>query len=88
MAAESAVKTMSLYYESLDSVARKRYNEKLMYSKGTKSLPDPFALSDGWSDSPRGWPDISFGDIYVYLVQPGSYTKEEPKAYKFLEAYR
>lgn len=89
MAAESAVKGMSLHYKSLDSVARKRYIEKLMYSKGTKSLPDPFALSDGWSDSPHGWPDITFGDIYVYLIHtPGSYTKEELKAYKSLEAYR
>jgi len=89
MAAESAVRTMSTYYKSLDLVAKKRHDEKLKYSKGTESLPDPFSLSDGWSESPSGWPDVSFGDIYLYLIHtPGSYTEEELKAYKSLEAFK
>lgn len=89
MAAESAVKTMSLYYKSLDSVAKKRYIEKLTFSKGTESLPDPYSLLNGWSESPSGWPDITFGDIYIYLIHtPGSFTNEELKAYKSLDAYK
>ena len=68
MVAESAVRTMSTYYKSLDLVAKKRYDEKLKYSKGNGSLPDPFSLSDGWSESPNSWPGISFGDIYLNLI--------------------
>ncbi len=89
MAAVSTFKTMSAYFKSLDNAAKKCYLEKLKYAKGTQSLPDAFSLSNGWSDSPRSWPDITLGDIFLYLIHtPGSYTKEELKAYKSLEAYR
>eukprot|EP00795_Rhopilema_esculentum_P004077 gene4077-20257_t len=67
---------------------RKHYNEKLTFSEGAESLPDPYALLHGWSESPSDWPDITFGDIYVYLVHtPGNFTSEELKAYKSLDAY-
>ena len=57
MAVESSV---SKYYRSLDLVAKKRYKEKLSYSKGTKTLPNPYAFSDGWSENPN----IALGDIF------------------------
>eukprot|EP00795_Rhopilema_esculentum_P011716 gene11716-84_t len=64
-------------------------NDKLKYARGTKCLPDPYQLNFGWSDSPRNWPDITFGDIFMYLIEtPGSSTREEMKAYKSLEAYK
>ena len=88
MATESIRKSMSLYYKSLDSVAKQRYNEKLTFSEGAESLPDPYALLHGWSESPSDWLDITFGDIFVYLIHtPGSFTSEELKAYKSLDAY-
>jgi hypothetical protein len=35
------------------------------------------------------YPDLTFGDIYLYLIDtPSIYTKESMKAYKSLEAYR
>ena len=54
MATKSAEQSTSLYYKSLDSVAKQRYKEKLMFSKGTESLPDPYSLLNGWSESPSG----------------------------------
>eukprot|EP00794_Sanderia_malayensis_P010210 gene10210-11259_t len=54
-------------------------------------LRNPYNITGGWSDSPRNWSDVNFGDINIvmYLVDtPGSYTKEELKAYKSLEIYK
>lgn len=48
----------------LNSTARNHYLEKLRYERDTKILP--VQLIDGWIDSPRNWPDITFGDIFVY----------------------
>eukprot|EP00794_Sanderia_malayensis_P002713 gene2713-3138_t len=89
MAAEATVSCMSSYFRSLNQVARNRYSEKLKYGRGTKNLPDPYGVTGGWTDSPKNWPDVTFGDIFMYLIEtPGSYTKEELKAYKSLEAYK
>ena len=89
MAAEASVNSMSSYFRGSNVVTRNRYLEKLKYARGTKYLPDPYQLSDGWTDSPRNWPDVTFGDTYVYLIEtPGTYIKEELKAYKSLDAYK
>ena len=89
MAAEATAGSMSSYFRGLNSVAHNRYSDKLKYARGTKCLPDPYQLSFGWSDSPRNWPDIIFGDIFMYLIEtPGSFTREVLKAYKSLEAYK
>eukprot|EP00794_Sanderia_malayensis_P010399 gene10399-11483_t len=89
MAAEATVRCMSSYFRGLNQVARNRYFEKLKYGTSTKSLPDPYGVTGGWTDSPRNWPDVTFGDIFMYLIEtPGSYTKEELKVYKSLEAYK
>ena len=89
MAAEASVNSMSTYFRGSNLITRNRYLEKLKYVRGTKYLADPNQLSDGWSDSPRNWPDVTFGDTYVYLIEtPGAYTKEELKAYKSLDAYK
>ena len=89
MAAEASVNSMSSNFRGSNLITRNRYLEKLKYVRGTKYLADPNQLSDGWTDSPRSWPDVTFGDIYVYLIEtPGTYTKEELKAYKSLDAYK
>ena len=89
MATKSAEQSTSLYYKLLDSVAKQHYNKKLMFLKCTESLPDPYSLLNSWPESPSGWPGITFGDIFIYLIHtPGSFTSEELKAYKSLDAYR
>ena len=41
-----------------------------------------------WKEELTGWPDLSFGDIYLYLIEtPSQYDKKALKAYKSLAAY-
>jgi len=35
---------------------------KLLYNQGSCSLPE------NWSKSPDTWPDLTFGDIYLYSI--------------------
>ncbi|CAC5403623.1 unnamed protein product [Mytilus coruscus] len=63
--------------------------QSYIYDAGTKSLPDPYVLTEKWSTDPNTWPDLTFGDIYLYLIDtPSIFTKESMKAYKSLEAYK
>ena len=74
--------------KSLDPVARSRYHFKLSYDKGASSLPDPYNLK-GWTNNPISWPDLTFGDPYMYLIEtPDIYRTESLKAFKSLEAYQ
>ena len=77
----------SSYFESLDYASQKRYVEKLKMRE--VEIPDPYSIADDlWVDNPAKWPNLEFGDIYVYLINTkGMYTKESLKAYKSLEAY-
>ena len=85
MASGSVV--LSDYADKLPAEARKRYIEKFVSSD--KVLPDPYLLHCEWSNDPVNWPDLTFGDIYNYLIDRQSvYTKESLKAFKSLEAYR
>ena len=78
----------SQYVKNLDLKAFDRYKAKLQYCKGAEQIPDPYSISEGWKKELESWPDLTYGDIYVYLIEtPGLYTKESLKAYKSLEAY-
>ena len=69
------------YKESLDSVARSRYEKKLdLIGLGTC----PYELGpELWTDDVTLWPPVEFPDIVFYLLQsPGVYTREKLKAYK------
>ena len=87
--ASSEVKGLSEYFTALDPVAKSRYESKLTYKGHSNEeimLPDPYALKE-WHNDPLSWPDLTFGDIYTYLIDtPGIYTRESLKAYKSLEA--
>lgn len=58
------------YFKGLDSTAKARYVEKLSYKdKGeVKPLPDPYSLKK-WENNPSTWPDLQFGDIYMYFIE-------------------
>ena len=74
------------YKESLDGVARSRYQKKLeLIGLGTC----PYELEQvSWTDDVTLWPPVEFPDIVFYLLQtPGVYTREKLKAYKSLGAY-
>jgi len=65
-----------------------RYLQKLTFvHQGEElQLQDPYIISDKWTEDVSKWPEVSFGDIYTYLVDsPGNYTRETMKAYKSLE---
>ena len=81
--------SFSPYVNTLSLDAKQRYNSKLLCDSATNNLPDPYSLTEKWSTNPDTWPDLTFGDIYLYLIDtPSIYTKESMKAYKSLEAYR
>jgi hypothetical protein len=82
-------KEIAYYIEDQSREARQRYKQKLKYGKDLDSLPDPYKLSSGWVNDMSVWPDITFGDIYSYLIDsPGVYTKQSLKAYKSLDAFQ
>ncbi|XP_041374186.1 uncharacterized protein LOC121387226 [Gigantopelta aegis] len=80
---------LSAYASALTPEAKQRYYRKLLYDSETKTLPDPYSLGGKWSTNPSNWPDLTFGDIYLYLIDtPSIYNKDSMKAYKSLEAYK
>ena len=78
----------SQYVKNLDLKAFDRYKSKLQYCYGVEQIPDPHSISEGWKKEVESWPDLTYGDIYEYLIETlGQYTKESLKANKSLEAY-
>ena len=75
------------YSSSLSSDDRKKYEEKLITTDGTV-LPDPYMSVENWKDNVKLLPDITWADIYNYLINtPSLYTNENLKTYKSLEVY-
>ena len=79
----------SKFYHGLDETPKKRYEQKLLQ---LKILDDPFSLKDEEFNLTKdilSWPDLSFADIFCYLVQyPSQFSTGSLKAYKSLEAYK
>ena len=78
------VPSLPKYCESLALEERKSYDEKLKLIDNI----DPYKVSNfSYSDSMELWPEIEFPDIANYLLfSTTSYTKEQLKAYKSLDA--
>ena len=82
-----ATNDKSEYFESLSEEDKKGYWAKLTLSTG-EQLPDPVVLHSNWSDNVSLLPDITYPDIYHYLIEyPSLFSKESLKAYKSLESY-
>uniref|UniRef100_A0A1X7SHI9 SWIM-type domain-containing protein n=1 Tax=Amphimedon queenslandica TaxID=400682 RepID=A0A1X7SHI9_AMPQE len=66
------------------------YKKKLkLIFQGLSDLCDPYKVPmEMWSDDISLWPDLEFGQLYMYLVSTtGEFTKEMLKNYKSLDAY-
>ncbi|KAK2191282.1 hypothetical protein NP493_56g06003 [Ridgeia piscesae] len=71
-----------------DVSARDRYEKKLEYGDGAGKLLDPYLMQIGWQNDPSLWPDLTFCNIYQYLINmPGMFSRESMKANKSLDAY-
>ena len=82
----AATVSQSEYFKALTEENRTDYIKKLTLATG-ESLPDPFTLQN-WQTDVKLLPDITWGDIYVYLIEyPSLFSKESLKAYKSLEGY-
>ena len=79
------VPSLPKYRETLALERRKSYDEKLKLIENI----DPYNVSNFlFSDSMELWPEIEFPNIANYLIfSTSSYTKEQLKAYKSLDAY-
>lgn len=74
------------HLEHLTNVEKDRYCEKIQIINGT----DPYLIPcKKLSSELDGLPDVSWGDIYNYLIyQQSAYTCEEFKAFKSLQSYK
>ena len=51
-------------------------------------MPDLSAIVENWKSDVKFMPDVSWSDMYNYLVNsPSEYTQDNSKAYKSLEAF-
>jgi hypothetical protein len=77
----------SPYYINLKEEDKKNYISKLTLCDGVV-LPDPFSFKDNWSNDVSLLPDITWPEMYIYLIEtPSEFTKDKLRAYKSLEAY-
>ena len=77
----------SSYFNELQKEDKAKYNRKLTLTNG-QLLPDPYRIVENWKSDVKLMPDVSWGDMYNYLVNsPSEYTHDNLKAYKSLEAF-
>ena len=74
--AEPNVQDMSDYVASLDYTVKKRYVVKLKVDGS--ELKDLYSIAKSqWIEDMKAWPEIHFGDLYMYLIDTkGIYIKE------------
>lgn len=80
---------MSEYFQALDIVAKKRYEDKLRLV-GLDNDSDPYLLwkGDQFKDDMRSWPPVEYGHIFCYFVdRPGTFTRAQLLQWKSMEAY-
>ena len=67
----------------------RKTDEYMLKLKSVGLDSDPYDLpKNQWSTDINIWPEINFGDIYMYLISsPGKYTHESLEAWKSLVAW-
>ena len=65
----------------------RKTNKYLLTLKSVGLDSDPYDLpKNQWSTDINIWPEINFGDIYMYLISSsGKYTHESLEAWKSLD---
>ena len=81
--------TQTTYTSHLESKQVFEYNKKL----SSLEITDPYCVPDDLYRSledlgPATIPDLSYPDIYNYLIHFPSYTGDSLKAYKSLQGYK
>ena len=72
----------SEYFNELGKKDKIRYKDKLTLSDGT-TITDPYGFSNNWKKDLSLLPDISWADIYNYLINTAiAYTQENLEAYR------
>jgi hypothetical protein len=75
------------YFKTLLDKDKQHYKSKLTLADNTQ-LPDPYTLTEDWKNDVLLMPDITYADIYNYLINtPSMYTKESLKSFRSLEGY-
>ena len=70
----------SSYFNELQKEDKAKYKRKLTSTNG-QLLPDPYGTVENWKSDAKLMPDVSWGDMYNYLVNsPSEYTHDNLKA--------
>ena len=70
------IKNKSNYCNNLSPNDKLQYIKKLTLSND-EILPDPYSITEGWNDDVSDLPDVSYPDIYHYLIEtPGEFTRD------------
>ena len=81
---------MPIGRQGTEEVMEESYKRKLkLISQSLSELCDPYKEPiEMWSDDISLWPELEFGQLYIYLVSTtGEFTEEMLKNYKSLDAY-
>ena len=70
----------SSYFNELQKEDKAKYKCKLRLPNG-QLLPDPYGIADNQKGDVNLMPDVSWGDMYNYLINsPSEYTHRNLKA--------
>ena len=68
------------YFNKLQKEDKAKYKRELTLTNG-QSLPDPYGIVENWKSDAKLMSDVSWGDMYNYLVNsPSEYTHDNLKA--------
>lgn len=82
---KKGLNSVQTYRDTLDSVSKQRYEDKLSLIE----KEDPYTLDKSrWSQDVSKWASVTYPDIVNFLLYTtSSYTLDQLRSYKGLEAY-
>ena len=70
----------SSYFNELQKEGQAKYKRKLTLTNG-QLMPDQYGIVENWKSDAKLTPDVSWGDMYNYLMtSPSEYTHDNLKA--------